>query len=81
MSLIEVLKEILLDFQAQTLETGVTRRLRIEAVPGKAAVCLGVRRGGKSTFLFQMVQALYGRGVKPQNILPDDGVSGHRGAA
>lgn len=69
MSVIDVLKEIILDFQAQTLETGVPRRLRIEPVPGKAAVCLGVRRGGKSTFLFQVVQALYAHGVKPQNML------------
>jgi hypothetical protein len=38
MSVIDVLKEIILDFQTQTLETGVPRRLRIEPVPGKA-VC------------------------------------------
>ncbi len=69
MSIIDVLKEIILDFQAQNLETGVMRRLHIEPVPGKAAVCLGVRRGGKSTLLFQTVKALYGRGVKPQNVL------------
>ena len=69
MNISEVLKEVILDFQARTLEGSVPRRLRIEPVPGKAAVCLGVRRGGKSTFLFQMVQALYGRGVKPQNVL------------
>lgn len=65
----EILKEVILDFQSLTLETGVPRRLRIEPVRGKAAVCLGVRRGGKSTFLFQAVQALYAQGVQPQNVL------------
>ena len=69
MNIGDVLKEIILDFQARTLENSVPRRLRIDPVPGKAAVCLGVRRSGKSTFLFQIVQALYGRGIKPQNVL------------
>ena len=69
MSIIDVLKEIILDFQTQAPATGVPRRLRIEPVRGKAAVCLGVRRGGKSTFLCQIVQALYESGVKPQNVL------------
>jgi len=69
MSIVDVLKEVILDFQARALETGVPRHLRIVPVPGKAAVCLGVRRGGKSTYLFQVMETLYGRGVKPQNVL------------
>ena len=69
MSIIDILKEIILDFQAQTLEPGVPRHLRIESVKGKAAVCLGVRRSGKSTFLFQIVHSIYDKGVKPQNVL------------
>ena len=47
--MIETIKSIILDFQESRLETGVPRRLRIETVPGKAAVCIGVRRSGKST--------------------------------
>ena len=44
--MIETIKSIILDFQETRLETGVPRRLRIEAVHGKAAVCIGVRRSG-----------------------------------
>jgi hypothetical protein len=47
--MIEALKSIILDFQEVELETGVPRRLKIKAVPGKGTVCIGVRRSGKST--------------------------------
>jgi predicted AAA+ superfamily ATPase len=67
--LIETIKSIILDFQEMRLETGVPRRLRIEAVRGKAAVCIGVRRGGKSTYMFQVIQRLLDSGVPRQNIL------------
>ena len=68
-SVIETIKSIILDFQESRLETGVPRRLRIETVPGKAAVCIGVRRSGKSTYLFQVVQRLLDSGISRQNIL------------
>ena len=67
--MIETIKSIILDFQETRLETGVPRRLRIEAVHGKAAVCIGVRRSGKSTYLFQIIQRLWDGGVPRQNIL------------
>jgi len=66
---IETLKSIILDFQEIRLDTGVPRRLRIEAVRGKAAVCIGVRRGGKSTYMFQVIQRLLDSGVPRQDIL------------
>jgi len=66
---IETLKSIILDFQETRLETGVPRRLRIEAVRGKAAVCIGVRRGGKSTYMHQVIQQFLDSGVPRQNIL------------
>ncbi|MBI5605936.1 MAG: ATP-binding protein [Deltaproteobacteria bacterium] len=65
----ETIKSIILDFQEVHQQTGVPRRLRIEAVPGKAAVCIGVRRGGKSTYLFQVIQRLLESGVSVKNIL------------
>jgi hypothetical protein len=43
--------------------------LHIEAVHGKAAVCIGVRRSGKSTYLFQVIQRLMDSGIPRQNIL------------
>jgi len=67
--MIEIVKSIILDFQESKLQTGVPRRLAIEAVPGKATVCIGVRRGGKSTFMFQVIQRLLDSGVSRQNIL------------
>lgn len=67
--MLETLKAMILDFQETSLETGVPRRLRLEAVGGKAAVCIGVRRSGKSTYLFQIVQRLLDNKVPRQNIL------------
>ncbi len=65
----ETLAALILDAQEAPLATGVPRRLRIETVPGKAAVCIGVRRSGKSTYLFQIVQRLLDGGVPRQNVL------------
>lgn len=65
----DTIKSIILDFQEARLETGVPRRLRVEPVHGKATVCIGVRRSGKSTFLFQLVQGLLDSGVSRENIL------------
>ena len=66
---VEALKSLILDFQEAEPDTGVRRRLCIETVPGKAAVCIGVRRGGKSTYLYQLIAGLLARGVPRQNIL------------
>ena len=67
--MLDTLKAIIIDFQENRLETGVPRRLAIEPVRGKATVCIGVRRSGKSTYLFQIIQRLQERGVPRQNIL------------
>ena len=67
--MIERLKEIILDFQESDLPTGVPRRVEVTHVPGKASVCMGVRRSGKSTFMFQRMQVLREKGVNRQNIL------------
>jgi hypothetical protein len=67
--MIEILKSIILDFQEVKLETGVPRRLKLRAVPGKATVCIGVRRSGKSTYLFQVIKRLMDEGVPRENIL------------
>lgn len=67
--MIETLKSIILDFQEVHLETGVPRHLKIETVPNKATVCIGVRRSGKSTYLFQVIDRLLNEGVNRRNIL------------
>lgn len=67
--MIEIIKEILLDFQEAPLATGVPRRLGLTPVTGKASVCIGVRRGGKSTYMFQIMEQLLRSGVTRRNIL------------
>ena len=67
--MIETIRTIILDFQEVKLETGTPRRVKVEVVPGKATVCIGVRRSGKSTYLFQLMQHLLDKGVSRQNIL------------
>lgn len=67
--MIDMVKEIILDFQEMELLTGVPRRIAVSSVPGKATVCIGVRRSGKSTFMFQLMKKLVDNGVARQNIL------------
>ncbi|MFP4510684.1 MAG: ATP-binding protein [Spirochaetaceae bacterium] len=51
------------------LPTGVPRRVALRKVPGKATVCIGVRRSGKSTFMFQLIRKLQDSGVSRENVL------------
>ena len=67
--MIETIKEIILDFQELEFQTGTPRRMTITPVPGKATVYIGVRRCGKSTFMFQHMQRLVDNGVSRRNIL------------
>ena len=67
--LADVIKSMIVDFHETRPDSGVPRRLRVEPVRGKATVCIGVRRGGKSTYLFQIVERLLGSGVPRENIL------------
>lgn len=67
--MMDTLKAIILDFQEMDLSIGVPRRVAISPVKGKATVCIGVRRSGKSTFMFQLMKTLQETGVSRQNIL------------
>ena len=67
--MLETIKTIILDAQEATLETGVARHLNIKSVHRKATICIGVRRSGKSTYMFQHINQLLARGVSPENIL------------
>lgn len=67
--MINILKELILDFQETELITGVPRRLQVTHLAGKATICIGVRRCGKSTFMFQLMQKLMDAGVPRQNLL------------
>lgn len=67
--MLDLIKQLILDFQESELSTGVPRRLDISPVPGKATICIGVRRSGKSTFLFQVMGHLLKDGVSRNNFL------------
>jgi predicted AAA+ superfamily ATPase len=67
--MIEVIKAIILDSQELILETGLRRHLKVETLSGKATICIGVRRSGKSTYLFQIIDRLVNEGVSRKNIL------------
>lgn len=67
--MIETIKELILDFQELELKTGVIRHIEPTSVEGKATVYMGVRRSGKSTFLFQQIEQLLNKGISRQNIL------------
>jgi len=43
--------------------------VKLESVPGKANICIGVRRSGKSTYMFQVMKKLLDAGIAKENIL------------
>lgn len=67
--MLELLKEIILDAQAAPLFTGTQRRLKVEYVPDKATIIMGVRRCGKSTFANQIASSKIAAGAARENIL------------
>ena len=67
--MINQLKEIILDFQEANLYTGVQRHTQVTPVKGKATVCIGIRRSGKSTLMYQIIQKLVHQGIGRQNVL------------
>lgn len=66
---LDLLKEIILDFQEAQLPTGVPRRLETKALAGKATALIGPRRSGKSTYLFQLAEKLARAGVPKEDVL------------
>lgn len=67
--MIETLQQLILDGQAASPRPSVPRRVGISAVPGKATVCIGVRRSGKSTVLEQIGAWLRDNGASPEDFL------------
>jgi hypothetical protein len=53
--MLEKIKALILDSQQAELITGARRQIRIVSVAGKATVCMGVRRSGKSTLMYQIM--------------------------
>lgn len=69
MGQIDILKEIILDYQEQNLYTGIKRHIRLQSVPNKATITIGARRCGKSTLLSQIIEEKLNHGIEIENIL------------
>jgi|APSaa5957512622_1039677.scaffolds.fasta_scaffold22486_2 uncharacterized protein len=65
----DVLQQIILDFQDQRLASGIARHRQYEIFPNKAFICIGVRRCGKSTLLYQIIGDLLKKNKHRENIL------------
>jgi len=68
-SLINILKEIILDAQEAHVDPGTPRLMQMRPLPDKASICMGVRRCGKSTLMQQHMQHLLDTGVSGKNIV------------
>lgn len=69
MNELTMIQDLLVESVQQKWFTGVRRHLPYRLVPGKALACIGVRRCGKSTFLYQVMARLREEGVLPEDIL------------
>lgn len=69
MSSLQVIQDVLIEAQRQERAIGIPRRLAYRLVSGKAFVCIGARRTGKSTLLYQMMDRLLTGGAAPEDIL------------
>ena len=67
--MIDLLKDLILNSQELPFPKAYRRALHITTVPGKASVCVGVRRCGKSTFMRQIMQELVDGGVPRENMV------------
>lgn len=67
--MINIIKEIILDFQEMDLESGVPRHIDIQTINKKASVFIGVRRSGKSVYLYQLIEGLVKKNISRENIL------------
>lgn len=65
----EVLQRLILDFQESDIAKSTKRNIEVTPVGGKATICVGVRRGGKSTYMLQRIEKLLDSGVSIKNIV------------
>lgn len=63
------LTEVMTDQQTLIQTQFVERRFFWQKVAGKAFVCIGARRSGKTTFLFQIIHELRQSGIDPRQTL------------
>ncbi len=62
-------EQLIADFHERTLPVLTPRETRLPALPGKIDAVLGMRRSGKTSFLFQAMRGLLDRGVAKERML------------
>lgn len=69
MTVLTNIQDLLIDEQRKPLFQGVKRRLDYRLIAGKAFVCIGVRRCGKSVLLNQIMGGLLEAGEKREDLI------------
>jgi len=65
----EAIEAVVADFQERALPALTPRDVSLPGLPGKADAVIGMRRSGKSFFLFQQILELFERGVPRRRVL------------
>ena len=65
----QIIASIISDFHERELARGTRRRVEVGGVQGKADAVIGVRRGGKTWYQYQIMQDLLGRGTPREALL------------
>jgi len=65
----ETIEAVVADFQERALPALTPRETSLPGLPGKADAVIGMRRSGKSFFLFQQIQQLLARRVPRRRML------------
>jgi len=65
----EVIENLIADFQERELPRVTPRALSLPALPGKADVVVGMRRSGKTFFLYQQIREKLASGIGRERLL------------
>jgi len=64
-----VIEALIADFQEREIPRVTPRSLSLPSLPGKADVVVGMRRSGKTWFLYQLIGDLLARGIDRSRLL------------
>lgn len=69
MGRLAAIEALIADFQEREIPKVTPRRLSLPSLPGKADVVVGMRRSGKTWFLYQQIGELLARGIDRNRLL------------
>ncbi len=64
-----IIEQLIADFHERTLPSLTRRHIQLPWLPGKIDTVVGMRRSGKTWFLFQVISDLLGKGTPKESIL------------